>query len=72
MTSTAVCVEGFCKKDKFQLCAWTTSVAVCAEVFCKKGAIAECAYLQLSAQFVEDREDLQLSAQIRTMVFVKS
>ena len=38
------------------------SVAVCAEGFCKKGSAAECADLQLSAQFVEDREDLQLSA----------
>ena len=54
------------------MCAWTTSAAVCVEGFCKKGSAAECVDLELSVQFVEDQEDLQLSAQIRTVVFVKS
>ena len=43
MTSAAVCAEGFCKKVKSQLSAWTTSAAKCTEGVGRK-------VLQLSAQ----------------------
>ena len=44
MTSVADYVEGFGRKVKSQLSAWTTSEAECAEGFGRKD-------LQLSAQF---------------------
>ena len=36
MTSVAECVEGFVRKVKSQLSAWTTSAAECAEGFGRK------------------------------------
>ena len=64
-TSAAVCVEGFCKKE-LQLCAQRVfvrkgTVAKCAAQICKKGTAAKCATRL-------EGKDLQLSAQIRTVV----
>ena len=65
--------KGFCDKVKFQLCAWTTSAAVCAEGLCWKGrSAAVCAEACCCVHGFEDWRDLQLSAQIRTVVLVKS